>query len=425
MKFNPEIFRAYDIRGVYGRDFDEDFAFCLGSALVHYLQRRKFLVAHDDRAFSPGLAESFIKGITSMGGDVGFLGLSTTSLFNFAFELLGVDGGAIITASHNPAEYGGFKVFGENGRIIGLSTGLERIKNMLREDHPESSKYGGKTESLNKSEILDKYVDFILKRARMKSSLAVKFRAEPPAIAQEELNRLFEKLGIANSPADYDVKFAFDADEDRISVFDRDDKPVHSDYITAVLVQDMLRFWSKPKVVYDLRFSKGVVEKFKEWGIKHFRSRVGRSFIKDKATLHRADISGELSGHIFFKEAGYNELPLLAMLRILKIMDRTGKNINELVGPFKTWENSGEININIEVGTKGLETKAILERLKEGYKDGKIGELDGITVEYPEWWFNARPSNTEPLIRFVVEAKDKELLDQKVEEITKIIKAAC
>jgi len=422
MNFNPEIFRAYDIRGIYGRDFDDEFAFRLGSALVHYLKRRKFLVAHDDRSFSPSLAESFIRGVTSMGGDVEFLGLSTTPLFNFTFGLLGVDGGAIIAASHNPIKYGGFKIFGEAGRILGLSTGLEQVKNMM-EDHPESSRYGGRVNSLGKSEILNKYVDFILKRAKMKSGPAMKVRVEPPIIAQEELNQLFEKLGIANSPADYNVKFAFDADEDRISVFDRDDKPIHSDYITAILMQDMLLFWSKPKVVYDLRFSKGVVERFKEWGIRHFRSRVGRSFIKDEATLRRADISGELSGHIFFKEASYNELPLLAMLRILKIMNRTGKNIDELAQPFRTWENSGEINMEIqnsEVKSQNDNSKFnFFGMLKEKYKDGKINELDGITVEYNDWWFNVRASNTEPLIRLVVEAKTKDLLDEKVAEIKK------
>ncbi len=427
MGFNPEIFRAYDIRGIYGKDFDDDFAFYLGLTLVRYLQRKRFLVAHDNRVFSAGLADNFVKGITNAGGDAEFLGLSTTPLFNFAFKRLDVDGGAIITASHNTAEYGGFKIFGEAGRIISLATGLEQIKNMLQE-RLESSKYGGRVNSLDKSKILDEYVKFILRRAKIKNRPAVKIKIESPAIAQEEMGRLLEKLGISDSPADYAVKFAFDGDEDRISVFDRNNEPIHSDYITAVLVQDMLRFWSKPKVVYDLRFSRGVLEKFEEWGIKHFRSRIGRAFLKDNMVKHRADISGELAGHIFFKEAGCNEMPLLTMLRILKIMDQAGKSINELVGPFKTWENSGEINItfnaDLPAGEAGhLASREMPEKLKEKYGDGKIDELDGVTIEYPDWWFNLRPSNTEPVLRLVVEAKTKSLLNEKVGEIMKIVKA--
>ena len=188
-----------------------------------------------------------------------------------------------------------------------------------------------------------------------------------------------------------------------------------SDFITGILVQHEKKFWFKPKIVYDIRFSRGVKERFKEWGIIAFPSRVGRAFLRDNMVRHKADIAGELSGHIFFKEAYYNELPLLAILRILNIMVQTGRNIDELAEPFKTWFNSGEINIALSV--ERLAFREISERLEEKYKDGKIGELDGITIEYPNWWFNLRPSNTEPLLRLVVEAKTPELLKDKVKEI--------
>ncbi|MDP2638793.1 MAG: phosphomannomutase/phosphoglucomutase, partial [Candidatus Azambacteria bacterium] len=180
-----------------------------------------------------------------------------------------------------------------------------------------------------------------------------------------------------------------------------------------------------PRVVYDIRFSRGVKEKFQEWGIKAFPSRVGRAFLRDNAVHYKADISGELSGHIFFKKANYNEMPFLAMLKILKIMAKSGRSINELAEPFKTWFNSGEINIPI---AKMPIAMGILAELKKKYQDGKIDELDGLTVEYDDpansgtsWWFNLRPSNTEPVVRLVVEAKNKDLLEQKVAEIKKLV----
>lgn len=422
--FNPEIFKAYDIRGIYGRDFDEDFAFKLGIALVRYINKKKFLVGHDDREFSPRLAKAVANGMVSAGSDVNYIGRATTPLFNFALKLFGVNGGMMVTASHIPPEYGGFKVFGESSKIIHSGSGLEQLRNML-DGVPETSKYCGQTNEPDKKELLNKYADFIFQKAKVGadelSGLAVKINIPP--IGKSELDLVLKKTKIACVDSHYDIAFSFDADTDRINVFDDSNTPIHSDYAVALLVEDLVRFWRKPRVVYDLRFSRGVLEKFKERNIPHFHSRVGWSFLKENAIRHKADIAGELSGHILWKETNYSELPLLTMLRILKIMKKTGKNIAELIKPFKTWSNSGEINV--ATNNLRLAASAIIQKLKEKYKDGKIDESDGLTVEYDDpandvasWWFNLRSSNTETVLRLVVEAKNKNLLDEKVSELS-------
>lgn len=435
-KLNPEIFRAYDIRGVYGKDFDGDFAFKLGAVLVRYLNRKRFLVANDSRDFSPGLAKSLMKGITNAGGDVDYIGGSTIPFFYFAFRELGVNGGVMITASHNKPEYGGFKIFGENCEPIDSNSGLGVIRDLAVGNNLEASKYGGRVYEPDGQEILEKYAKFIVKKSgfRVGDIGDLRVRVNGNQIAMREIDLLFGKLGIENCDGNFDIAFSLDEDADRLAVFDRDYNKISPDFVLGLLVKEEIGFFLKPRVVYDLRLSKGVLGRFKEWGIKSFRSRVGRTFLREEAVKRRADLGGELSGHLLFKKNDYFELPLMAALKILKALRKGGEDINGLVKPFKTWFNSGEINTAFS--GEHLAFGEILERLKEKYRDGKIDELDGITVEYPDpekspdgdcgasWWFNLRPSNTEPVIRLVVEARSKESLDRRVRELTEIIKAA-
>lgn len=425
MIFNPEIFRAYDIRGIYGQDFDDDFAFQLGAVLVRYLNRKSFLIAHDDRIFSGNLAESVARGIVSAGGDVEFLGLVTTPFFNFVFKKLGANGGVMVTASHNDLRYGGFKIIGEKGRIIGLTGGLGQIRDLLAKEKPvEASRYGGKVKRIERPKMLKRYIEEVFKKADFKpkklKNLKVKISA--PATAQEEVGTFLKLINLENRETDFEIAFAFDNDGDRLLVFDRNGNLIQSDMITGLLVQNVIRFWSKPKVVYDLRFSRGVLAKFDEWGIKSFRSRAGRIFVREGVLERRADIGGELSGHIFFKKMDYRECPLLAILKLFKILMKKKKSIEVLVEPFATWFNSGETNFQFAGDKQQL--ASIFEKLESKYKDGKIDKLDGVSVDYPDWWFNLRPSNTEPLLRLVVEAKTKELLEGKLAELMGIIRAA-
>jgi phosphomannomutase len=422
--FNPEIFKAYDIRGIYGRDFDVNFAFKLGAVLVRFVNRKRFLVANDGRDFSPELARSLMEGITSAGGDAYYIGSATMPFFYFIFGKLGVNGGVMVTASHNGPEYGGFKIFGENCGPIALNSGLGPIRDLISGGDFETSKYGGRIYKPDRREFLEKYMRFVIKKSGVQSEKlkVLKIAARGNELVKEEINLLFAKLDVRGSEDGPDVTFSLDGDADRLLVFDNNGHKINPDLVLGLLAKERIKFFSKPKVAYDLRFSKGVLDKFREWGIKSFRSRVGRTFIREAMVNHKADIGGELSGHLLFKENNYLELPLMMMLRILKIMAQRGRDISRLVEEFKTWFNSGEINITFNVERSAF--RGISEKLKERYKDGEIDELDGITVEFPDWWFNLRPSNTEPMVRLIVEAKSKELLDQRVGELTVIIKNA-
>lgn len=428
MNFNPEIFRAYDIRGIYGRDFDNEFAFQLGAALVNYLNRKKFLVANDSRGFSDGLAKSLMNGITSAGGDVEYLGLSTTPFFNFVFYKLKVNGGVMITASHNGPEYGGFKIFGEDGQPIGIDSGLTVIRDFVSGGRFEVSKYGGRLNGLNRPEFLKKYENFLVKKSDIKPGELenARVRIESGGVALEIVEHVFRGLKIKSRESDFDISFSFDGDADRLSVFDGHGNKIRMDSVVALIAQNEIGFWSKPKIVCDSRFSKGVIEKFNEWGTRNFRSRVGRTFVMEEMMKRKADLAGELSGHIFFKENHYKEEPLLALLKILKILNKAKEDINTLTKPFETWFNSGEINIKIQ--DKRQAVARIMRLIKEKYSDCRLDMLDGVTVEYNDpaggkasWWFNVRPSNTEPLIRLVVEAKTKDLLDEKVTELSELV----
>jgi phosphomannomutase len=420
VNYNPGIFKAYDIRGTYGQDFDVDFAFKLGVIFVKYLNRRKILVGRDNRSFSPELAESLMKGIILGGGDPQYLGLSSTPLFNFAFNKLGAEGGIMVTASHNPEGFGGFKLYDKEGNAIGLESGLETVKKMFENDGLESSKYGGKIIELNRAEVLDNFIKFILIRSKVKRDefKNLNVNISGPEVAIEEANLLIPQIGLDLKKENADIIFGFDGDADRLMVYGKNNIQIKSDFILGLLVKDAVRFLLKPRVVYDLRFSHGVVSKFNEWGIKSFRSKVGRSFVKAEMMKHKADIGGELSGHVYFKEAFYNEVPLLTMLRVMKILAKSKMKIEEMVEPFATWANSGEINIP----SRGYRSNNdLFMKLESNYPEGETDKLDGLSISYPDWRLNIRPSNTEPLIRLIVEAKTKDLLDAKVSELRAII----
>ena len=444
MKFNPEIFKDYDIRGVYGKDFDADFGFKLGGAFTRYLNRKKFLVARDGRDFSQTLAESLIEGITSAGGDVEYIGLSSLPFFYFVLDKLGVDGGVMVTASHNPPEYGGFKLFRENGLQIDSDNGLLTVEQLLAEGG-EISRYGGRVGKDQAADMKRKYLEYAKKGFGVNpagiKSLKIKIKGE--GVGAEEARTLLGDIGISRDETQFDIAFSFDDDADRLFVLNRVGEQIRPDLIFGLIVKEKNGLFFRPKLVHALDFSKGVLEKFKEWGIKTYESKVGRPHIRELMVKHRADYGGELSGHVLFKDNNYCELPLRTMLTILKIvahsarasteLSRTSsgraKDIDQLVEEFKTWFNSGEINIESENPKKNMMDLAPL--LKEKYVDGRYKELDGLSVEYNDpadsgasWWFNLRPSNTEPVMRLVVEAKSKELLDRIVGELMEIIKTA-
>lgn len=421
MKVNPDIFKSYDIRGIYGLDFNEEFAFGLGQALVKFLNGGKIAISRDLRASSVVLKEQFIEGVRSSGTDILDLGVTSTPLFYWAAQKVGAQGGVMVTASHLPESFNGFKIVGERGVNIGLSNGLQEIKQFIDQGQNTSPvNSGGQIEAV--ADLAEQYAEEVIGLSKVKPGvIKIKFGVEANELISRELAIVLAKLGLEPVSSGHDLLFTFDPDGDRLIVYDTKHQKIRGDLIMGLLAKEKIGFFYKPTVVYDFRSSRGVADDLRRSGLKLFRAPVGHTLIKKIMREQRADFAGELSGHLFFKEMGYAESSYLAMLKILRLLQKFNTDINALVKPFETWAHSDEINI--ETRDKKQVT-SILQKLKEKYKDGKIEEFDGVTVEYSDWWFNIRPSNTEAVLRLVVEAKTKEQMEQKVTEISDMINPA-
>ncbi|MDP3697389.1 MAG: phosphomannomutase/phosphoglucomutase [Candidatus Taylorbacteria bacterium] len=446
------IFKAYDIRGVYPEEINKEIAFKIGGATVKFLQSKNpgkkldLVVGEDCRLSSPTLRGAVIDAATKAGAKVYYIGFCTTPLFYFSVNKLKADGGIMVTASHNPPQYGGLKIVASDSKPIGADTGLKEIEKMSQEKFEFVA--GGTIEEVN---LVSDYIDFLIAESGLRpkeTKLKVVIDAGN-GMTPIVLNSLMDKLGVPYTPIYFkidcsfpnhspdisrrealadlvekvkelgaDLGVAFDGDGDRIMFVDGNGEIIRAEYILALLFKKYSGFFNKPKTVYDLRISKSVKELFGSRGIV---SRPGHSFIKKVMRENNADLGGELSGHFFFKKMRYAESSVLVMLKIFKIMSENGKPISELIKPFQKYWHSGEINMEIQNKEQGA---MIIQKLKEKYKDGKIGELDGVTAEYGSWWFNVRPSNTEPIVRLVVEADTRELMQGKVKELMEEIKKA-
>ena len=451
MEVNPQdttngIFRQYDIRGVYPEEIYADIVRRIANATGRFLKAEKVVVGEDARVSSPELSRAVIEGLNSAGIDVLRIGISTTPLFYFSVNNLKVDGGIMITASHGPAKYNGLKIMGMGGQAVSLDSGLKEIQT-LSDSIFSGSRRGG-VENIS---TLDRYVDFLIKNSAVdtKKLAKIKFVADAsngtvPVVLKELCGRLGLGPILINSDIDgrfpnhspdtskpenllqlkkkvaevgAGVGFAFDGDADRLSVIDENGIKIGSDFIAGLLFESKSSFFKKPKIVYDLRFSRSI----KDLAGKNGRpSRTGYPFIRAKMREFEAGIGAELSGHFSFKELNYAESAVLTMLYILKALANSGKKMSELVKPFEKYFNSGEINFELQ----NADDKArIFEKLKEKYKDGSLNETDGILIDYKDWWFSLRPSNTEPLMRLVVEAKTGDLMERKAAELRGFIEA--
>lgn len=452
-----DIFRAYDVRGVYPEEINKEIAYKIGFAAAKFLQVKSagwrtgkkinLVIGEDCRLSSPALRGAVIDAVTKAGVNVYYISACTTPLFYFSVNRLGADGGIMVTASHNPPQYGGLKIVGPNSEPIGSESGLKEIE-QISNGQLEPASNPGKIEEAN---LAEDYINFLIKESKIGSG-AGKLKVVLDAgngMTPLVLKHLFEKLKFAYTPLYFeidcnfpnhspdiskpealvnlvnkviekkaDLGVAFDGDGDRVFIVGERGDIIRSEYLLALLYKDLVGFLSRPKAVYDIRVSRSVKELF---GSRGFKSRPGHSFIKEVMRVNNADIGGELSGHFFFKEMRYAESSILAMLKIMRIVSNSGKTISELVKQFQKYNHSGEINIEIKSREEG---GLIIAKLKEAYKDGKIDELDGVTVEYKDWWFNLRLSNTETIVRLVVEADTKELMDRKVSELTVEIKKA-
>lgn len=434
------IFKAYDIRGIYPEQLNEEIAEKIGRAFIEFTKARKVVVGYDMRPDSVPLFNALAKGMTEQGADVINLGMCSTPMSYFANGTLGADGSIIITASHNPAGWNGFKMCKANAVPISGATGIMDIERIVKE---ESWSKSDKTGTVSEYDIAPEYAKFLQDHLKVdrKLKVVVDYANSMGSFESAGLENYFEiipmyknldgtfpnheanplkldtldaiRAKVKEVGADFGA--AFDGDADRCGFIDNKGEIIPMDLFTAIIAQDILSE-GPATILYDLRSSRAVKECIEANSGTAIMSRVGHAFIKAQMREHDAVFAGELSGHYYFKENFTAESQGLAFVKFANLICKSGKTSSELVAPLRKYAFSGEIN------SKVADTQTVLAKLKTEYADGNQFELDGLSVEYPTWWFNVRASNTEPLLRLIVEADTEELMKQKRDAILAVIR---
>ena len=445
------IFKAYDIRGLVDVEIDVDFAFATGVAFARFLQIERepgtIVIAEDMRPSSPLLAEAFSAGATSLGMDVIRIGLASTDMLYFASGKLGLPG-AMFTASHNPAQYNGIKLCFSSARPIGKESGLVTIENFVREGSPIALRNIGVEKQRN---MLEEYVDHLLKLVDIKNIRPLKIIIDAgngmaghtaPAIfarlnckvipmyfeldgsfPNHEANPLDEStlkdLKQAMIDQKADLGLAFDGDADRCFLVDERGVAVNPSALTSLIAHRELVKHPGASIIYNLISSRAVQEVIDENGGVGLRSRVGHSYIKKMMAESGAIFGGEHSGHFYFKEFWRADSGALAALHAIAALGESDATMSELLAPYNRYVISGEINSKVE------DTQAATERVEKTYASDQvtIDHLDGLTVNGDSWWFNLRPSNTEPLLRLNVEASTQAQMETVRDAVLSLIRS--
>lgn len=440
------IFKAYDIRGIYGRTLNEDLARRIGRAFVTFLKCRRVVVGRDMRPHSEPLFQALADGLTQQGADVIDLGLVSTPMTYFANGTLGADASIMITASHNPGEWNGFKLCREQAIPISGATGIQNIERICLDGSFAATP--AQRGRISSHDIVPAYVERIRSFVdfRRPLTIAVDY-ANGMGISEGRVLRGLPNLAIdplfdtldgtfpnheANPLHDetwealrhkiqggrYDLGLYFDGDADRCGFMDEKGQVVTSDMITALVAEMILKRNPGAAIYYDLRSSWAVKEVIEENGGRPFMSRVGHAFIKQQMRETDAVFAGELSGHYYFKENFFTESSALAAVFVANLVSQSGQSLSDLIRPIKRYVASGEINSEV------INTKGVLQRLRDQYAGrGRVIELDGFSVEFDDWWFNVRSSNTEPLIRLNLEATTRATMEKHRDEILAIIRS--
>ncbi len=443
---NDSIFKAYDVRGRYPNDLDESTAFAIGwgfarSGLVDL--SRPVVVGRDMRESGKDLSEALSLGLTAAGAAVIEIGLSTTPMFYFAVVRLGAGGGIMVTASHNPGEYNGFKFVRELSIPISSDTGLLEIRERSKE--APAWRAGRGTEQAE-VDLTREYVGFYEERFAVSLDREVvidagngmagailprvlstqKIRHEDlffeldgrfphhEANPLKEESHAFLRRAMAERPGSIGV--SFDGDGDRVAFLDETGELIRGDLLTALIAGRLLRKNGGGTVIYDLRCSRAVAQAVRALGGRPIKSRVGHSFIKALMRKEDALFGGELSYHFYFREFFYCESGILAMLHVLSALEESGGTLAELVSPLRIGAHSGEINFPVP------DMKGAMDRVEALFPDAETSHLDGLSVEYPSWWFNLRPSNTERLLRLNLEAETEEQMKKQVARLAGVLR---
>jgi phosphomannomutase len=397
VRVNPDIFRAYDIRGVFGMDFDAAFAQRIGASMAHHLGN-SIVVGRDERATSDPIAYGVIDGAVHAGANVIDVGVLSTPQFYWAIRHSGAHGGIMVTASHNPERDNGFKCVVRHDDRLEVIGGYQ-LRQII-DTHTPKHRAGG---SVTTRDVVPEYADAVAAAAKWHGGHEIAASIDAPVSVRRVLERL------APIAPDDDLAVRFDRDGDRVQFFARG-RAVPPDAIFMLLVEHAkLR-----PVVHDLRFSRSVTERLEALHVSAVRSAVGRLALTTAMHANNARLGAETSGHFYWREFGDVESPEYTFLWVYRLLLHERMTLEEMVRPYLRYAKSEELAVQVKDAKRA---RTLLERLEAHYREGDHDALDGLTVRYDDWWFNARPSNTEPLLRVVVEADNEKLRDAKVAEV--------
>ena len=448
---DESIFKAYDIRGIYPDNLNEDLARDIGRAFVSHLglSGSRVVLARDMRLSGEALAEAFIEGVTGSGADVLDLGQVSTDALYFAVGHLEEPGGAMITASHNPKDYNGFKLCRENAIALSGEEGINQIRDLITSDKlPKPSEHSG---SVEQDDITEDYAEHCLGFIETEGLRPLKIVVDAGnGMAGKMLPPIFDRLpfeyvpmyfeldgSFPNHPpnpiepenveelqgrvvaegADFGV--AFDGDADRCFIIDEKGETISGDMLATLVAKNVLEKEPGATVLYSLVCSRSFPELVEREGGKAIRTKTGHSIIKPQMRSNDAAFGGEHSGHFYFRDNYFADSGIIAMLTVAELVARQDTPISELLDPIDPYVRSGEINSEVE------DQGGTLNEVEEHYskhEGSHVDHLDGLTISFKDWWFNLRPSNTEPLLRLNVEAGDRETLEKERDELLSLIR---
>lgn len=448
VNIDPNIFKSYDIRGIYGQELTKEIGYRIGQAAAQYLAVPEVVVGRDMRVSSPQLAAAIRHGFTDQGVNVVDLGMTTTDELYFAVGKFNYPAGVMITASHNPGKYNGIKFCRAEARPISSETGLAEIRDLaIKGDFVTAAQPG----TVTQRNVLDDYVKHALSFIDVSKIKPLKVVIDAGnGMAGLVMPKVFEHLpctlvslyfkldgNFPNHPASpiepenmfdlqkkvreigADLGAAFDGDADRMFPVDEHGDLVDGSMVTAIAANSLLPKHPGATILYNLIVSKSVPELVEQLGGQAIRTRVGHSYIKAEMRKHNAIFGGEHSGHFYFRDNWYADSGLIALLMTLELVSMGDKPLSEMLKPLDHWVRSGEHNSI--VSDKESKLDALEQRFSKEAQ--AVDYLDGITFDFGDWWFNVRPSNTEPYLRLNLEARTRELMEQKRDEILAFIRS--
>jgi phosphomannomutase len=446
---DSKVFKAYDVRGIHPTELDEEGGYAVGRAYVEQFEPKQIAVGRDMRLSSPSMAKAVIEGAADAGAEVVDIGLVGTEMVYFAVGDLDLDGGIQVTASHNPKQYTGMKIVRRGALPVGGDSGLLEIRDRALSGSDTSG--GQAPGQVRQEDVFPGYVEKVLSfidpgavkplRVVIDAANGMAGVMLPPVLERLPIdavpyffeldgsfpnhepnpllpeNREFVIGKVLEEKAELGT--AFDGDADRCFFIDDTGEFVPGDFVTALLAELMLEKHPGSKIIYDVRASWAVRETIERAGGIPLINRVGHAFIKHRMREEDAVFAGEVSGHYYFRDFFQADSGVIPFLLVLELISKRGKPLSELLRPFReTYFLTGEINVPVE------DVAVTLQEIKERFgKEGEVSHLDGISIEAEEWHLNVRPSNTEPLLRLNLEARSKELMEQKRDEVLEVLRS--